>query len=82
MVGRRRVALGLGGFVWAASARAGFAEHRASAEDAHYTNHPRPGGVDCAACTFFEPARTPPDQCELVRGPISPDGSCDFFAGR
>ncbi len=82
MIGRRRVALGLGGFVWMAPTRALWADHRASPQEAGYVDHPGPGGIQCAACEFFQPGRGGPAHCQLVRGDILADGSCDFFARR
>ncbi|MGC9271629.1 hypothetical protein [Acidiphilium sp.] len=85
MIKRRRVTLGLGGFVWLASTRMLRADNPASPADAHYTDHPGPGGIDCAGCQFFlpnpaDPAR--PGSCQLITGPVGPDGYCDFFARR
>jgi hypothetical protein len=45
--------------------------------DAKY--QPTPNGQQrCEICLQFEP----PDQCKIVRSPISATGSCQYFAAR
>ncbi|MDD2875827.1 MAG: hypothetical protein PHT60_01205 [Acidiphilium sp.] len=85
MIKRRRVTLSLGGFVWLASTRMLRANNPASPQDAHYVNHPGPGGITCATCQFYFPNHAAPAQpghCQLITGPVGPSGHCDFYAAR
>lgn len=84
MLKRRRVTLGLGGFVWLATTRIGVANNPASRQDAQYQAAPGPGGADCATCQFYLPAPNPalPGRCQLITGPVGPRGYCDFYAPR
>lgn len=43
-------------------------------DTAHYQDKPK-GDQKCAECRFFKA----PGSCQLVQGPISPDGWCSFF---
>lgn len=82
---RRRVTLGLGGFVWLASTRALRADAPESPQAAGYTIHPGANGDDCGNCVFFLPdhaAPARPGRCQLVAGPIVPSGHCFFYARR
>ncbi len=45
--------------------------------DAHYQYQPK-GQQRCAICLQF----IPPGKCQIVEGPISPMGWCQFFAAR
>jgi hypothetical protein len=45
--------------------------------DAHYQSQPK-GQQRCEICLQFKP----PDHCKIVQGPITPQGWCQFFAGR
>lgn len=45
--------------------------------DAHYQTHPK-GRQRCEICLQFNP----PDSCKIVRGPITLQGWCQFFAAR
>jgi hypothetical protein len=57
---------------WASATR-----QQLSKDDVGYERPAR--GMDrCERCTHFEK----PDQCELVRGIISPKAWCDRFAGK
>ncbi len=47
---------------------------KVSAVTAKYQETPR-DGLRCAACTFFRR----PDACQVVKGPISPNGWCQLF---
>ncbi|MBW4035391.1 MAG: hypothetical protein HIU90_07955 [Proteobacteria bacterium] len=82
---RRRVTLGLGGFVWLASTRALLAETLESPQAAGYTDQHGTDGDVCAACQFFRPDHAAParaGRCQLVAGPIMPTGHCYFYARR
>lgn len=55
----------------------------ASKEDFHYQDHPN-DGKRCAGCTAFHP---PPSgqafgTCNIVAGPVSPDGWCMAFSSK
>lgn len=60
-------------------ARAGSARK----EDFHYQDHPSEG-KRCATCTAFVPpaAGQASGTCNIVAGPISPDGWCMAFTPR
>jgi hypothetical protein len=58
----------------AAGPAAAQAPVKVSAMTAKYQASPR-DGLRCAACTFFRR----PDQCQVVEGPISPNGWCQLF---
>lgn len=45
-------------------------------EVAHYQYQPN-GAQHCGVCAHFRP----PGSCEIVEGPISPDGWCRYFHG-
>lgn len=56
---------------------------KASKAVAMYQAKPH-GADDCAKCVHFIPGKTPSADgtCHLVRGSISPQGWCVFFAGK
>lgn len=53
------------------------AQQKVSQADAKYQGHPQ-GQQRCAICLQFRP----PGSCQLVAGPISPNGWCQFFAAK
>lgn len=44
---------------------------------AKYQDHPK-GPQRCEICLQFKP----PNECQIVQGPISPTGWCQFFAAK
>ena len=78
----RRALLKAGGVSAAAavSATIGFpagAEPQIAKPDAKYQDH-RNGIQRCEICLQFQP----PNRCQLVKGDISPNGWCQFFAAK
>ena len=65
-------AVALAGVLAAERARAAGKVPKAQAD---YKDAPR-GAVRCDRCVQFQP----PSGCKIVDGPVSPAGSCDFFA--
>jgi hypothetical protein len=57
------------------AARKARAAAKVSKSQADYQDTPR-GGVRCDRCVQFEA----PAACKIVDGPVSPSGSCSFFA--
>lgn len=53
------------------------AQQKVSKADATYQDHPQ-GQQRCGICLQFQP----PGSCQLVAGPISPNGWCQFFAAK
>ena len=51
-----------------------WAQAQVAQATAHYQDKPN-GDQKCADCRFFKP----PSSCQLVEGPINPDGWCSFF---
>lgn len=51
------------------------AQSKVSKETAKYQDSPKDGNK-CSGCQFFQD----PDACQLVEGPISPDGWCALYA--
>ena len=71
----RAAALGL---LTTAAPRIGHAEEQqVSKADAKYQEQPK-GIQRCSICIRYRP----PTRCELVRGGISPNGWCQYFAGK
>jgi len=64
-------ALGLG---WENRPRA---QQKLKQADAHYRAQPN-GQQRCEICVQFKP----PGSCQIVAGPISPTGWCQFFTAR
>lgn len=58
-----------------ALSRRALANAKMSKRDAEYKDAPQ-GGVRCDRCSHFQP----PENCDLVLGAVSPQGSCDLFA--
>jgi hypothetical protein len=56
------------------------AQSKVSKADAKYQDHPHgaQGEQRCEICLQFRP----PNSCQIVEGPISPKGYCQFFAAR
>ena len=76
----RRQALRI--ILWSAAAapvrlllRPASAQQKTAKADARYQEHPN-GPQHCDACAFY----LPPVACRLVRGEVSPNGWCSYFA--
>ena len=57
--------------------RAAAASSKVPKAQAGYRDAPK-GAIRCDRCTQYQP----PTGCNIVEGPISPSGSCNFFAAR
>ncbi|WOX06356.1 high-potential iron-sulfur protein [Microbulbifer pacificus] len=53
------------------------AQSKAPKSSVQYQDSPK-DGQKCGDCQFF----TAPDGCQVVEGPISPDGWCSLFSGK
>ena len=78
----RRTLLKAGGFSAAAAVSATMdfpaaAEPQIAKPDANYRDHPN-GIQRCEICLQFQP----PNRCQLVKGGVSPNGWCQFFAAK
>ncbi len=61
----------------AAPRRGSAAERQMTQKDAEYQPTPK-NGQSCATCQFFNR----PAACKIVKGKISPQGWCAFFASK
>lgn len=77
----RRQFLRLAGTMTAGTAMAGFAARSARADDFPKSTKQQAGYQDnassdtCAECTLFQP----PTDCQVVQGPVSAKGTCNYF---
>jgi hypothetical protein len=71
----RTAAVGLAAAALPRVARA--EEQQVSKAEAKYRDNPN-GIQRCAICIRYRP----PSRCELVRGGVSPNGWCQYFAGK
>ena len=73
---RRAVALAATGVLAVATLRAArAADEKLTQKEAEYQPTPK-NGQSCATCQFF----TKPAACKIVKGAVSPQGWCSFFA--
>jgi hypothetical protein len=73
----RHAACLTGAILGAATATESRAEEKLSKAEAKYQAHPN-GQQRCGICLQFRPSNT----CQIVAGPISPAGWCQYFAAR
>ncbi len=75
---RGAVVIGAGAVIGAAGVCSGaLAATKIPKNQAGYSDKPR-GGNECDKCLQFQP----PMGCDIVDGPVSPKGSCNFFGAK
>jgi len=72
----RRLLLGAAAAAWF-TGEAAAQQQKLTRAEAKYQDLPH-GQQRCSICLQF----LPPGQCQLVAGPINPNGWCQFFAAR